>query len=89
MVVRGRLTGQNRTFGVAGDGIRGAAGLPGVGCVVIPGAVAGQDSGRKNPDFPVRCGQNRTFGVAGRAKGGFWGGARLVLAGCLVSCFRH
>ena len=31
MVVRGRLSGQNRTFGVAGDGIRGAAGLPEVG----------------------------------------------------------
>ena len=65
------ISGQNRTFGVAEGGIWGAEGLPGVGCVLIPGAVAGQESGREeNTDFPVTSGQNRTFGVAEGAGGG-------------------
>ncbi len=79
------ISGQNRTFGLACDGIWGAEELPGAGCVLIPGAVAGQESGKEeNTDFPVKCGQNRTFGVGRLAGGRVWGGTGLVFAGCLV-----
>ena len=65
------ISGQNRIFGLACDGIWGAEELPGAGCVLIPGAVAGQESGKgENTDFPVISGQNRTFGVAEDAGGG-------------------